>query len=118
MATVKQASLVQQQNSYATVLMTTNVVTLYTGPVILVGIHVSVALSAHACEIESVSGTSVLTIAASTAAGTNIDCFNMRLEEALIINPADAASAGTITVIYRPINPTFVDGQTVITPKA
>jgi hypothetical protein len=36
--TVKQAQLVQQQNLYAKVDMTTNTVTLYTGPVILVGI--------------------------------------------------------------------------------
>ncbi len=115
---VKQAQLVQFQNSHATVLMTTNVVTLYTGPVILVGIHVNVTMSAHVCEIESVSGTSVFTIAASTAAGTNIDCFSMRLEEALIVNPTDAATAGKITVIYRPVNPTFVDGLTVITPAS
>jgi hypothetical protein len=108
--TVKQAQLVQLQNDHATVLMTTNVVTLYTGPVILVGIHVNVALDANACEIESVSGTSVFTIAASTAAGTNIDCFSMRLEEALIVNPADAAASGQITVIFRPVNPSFVDG--------
>ena len=112
----KQAQMVQQQTDYATVLMTTNTTTVYTGPVILVGIHVNIALDANACEIESVAGTSVFTIAASTAAGTNIDCFSMRLNEALIVNPADAAASGKITVCYRPVNPDFVDGLTAITP--
>ena len=106
----KQAQMVQQQTDHATVLMTTNTTTVYTGPVILVGIHVNVALDGNACEIESVAGTSVFTIAASTAAGTNIDCFSMRLNEALIVNPADAAASGQITVCYRPVNPDFVDG--------
>jgi hypothetical protein len=114
--TVKQATLVQQQNLFATVDMTTNTTTVYTGPVILVGIHVNIALDANACEIEQVAGTSVFTIAASTAAGTNINCFNMRLEKALIVNPADAAASGQITVVYRPVNPTHVDGLTVIGP--
>ena len=114
--TVKQATLVQQQNLYATVNMTTNTQTIYTGPCILVGIHVNIALDGNACEIEEVAGTSIFTIAASTAAGTNIDCFNMRLETALIVNPADAAASGQITVIYRPVNPTHVDGLTVIGP--
>ena len=118
MAVVKQAQLVQQQNSYATVDMTTNTVTLHTGPVILVAIHVNVALSAHICEIESVAGTTIFTLAASTAAGTNIDCFSMRIEEGLIINPTDAADAGQITVVYRPVNPSFIDGLTAITPAS
>ena len=118
MSVVKQAQLVQQQNQFLRVDMTDNTTTVYTGPCVLVGIHVNIALSANACEIEEVAGTSIFTLAASTAAGTNIDCFSMRLDTALIVNPADAAASGQITVVYRPVNPTFLDGTTSITPAS
>ncbi len=49
------------------------------------------------------------------AANTNLQFPGIRLENGLIVNPNDA-STGNITVFYRPVNPSFVDGLTAITP--
>ncbi len=110
----KQAKLVQTQNEYAVVNVATDSTTVYTGPCILYGIYVNTVLSAHPCPI--VDGTTtVLTLAASLAAGTAEPYPGIRFETSLIVDP-DNAGTGNITVIYRPVNPSFVDGLTAITP--
>jgi len=102
----RDALLVHEECEHTVVNMTDNTTTVFTGPCVLLGIHVNITLSANACEIENVAGTSVFTLAASTAAGTNIHCHGMRFDDALIVNPADAATLSiadgeTVKVISR-----------------
>lgn len=73
--------------------------TVSAGPAILFGIHVGVALSAHTVDIED-GATVKLTLAASTAAGTQINCHGLLCNTSLIVNPNDS-STGTITVFYK-----------------
>ena len=72
-----------------------------TGATLLMGIHVNVVMSAHAVTIDD-GTTAVMTLAASTAAGTNINCFGTLFSGTLEVNPNNS-STGTITVFYRPI---------------
>jgi len=97
--------LVHDECEHTIVNMTDNTTTVNTGPTLLMGIHVNIVLSANACEIENVAGTTVLTLAASLAANTNLDFHGLRFPDALIINPADAAASGQITVLWRKVNP-------------
>lgn len=110
----KQAALVQTQNDYLVVDVADNLTTVYTGPCMLYGIYVNTVLSAHACPIQD-GTTAVITLIASLAAGTNLEFPGIRFETSLVVDPNDAGT-GNITVIYRPVNPSFVDGQTSITP--
>ena len=104
--TVKQANLVQVQNDYAVVDVADNSTTVFTGPCILYGIFVNTVLSAHTCLIADGS-TTVITLAASTAANSNFDFQGIRFETSLVVDPNDAGTGG-ITVFYRPVNPTHV----------
>ncbi len=112
----KQAFLVQTQNDYLVVDVADNSTTVYTGPCMLYGIYVNTVLSAHAVPIQD-GTTAVITLIASLAAGTNLEFPGIRFEESLIVDPNDAGT-GNITVIYRPVNPAFVDGLTAITPAS
>ena len=71
-------------------------------------------LSAHIVLIQDGS-TKVASMPSATAAGTDNDYHSLRLETSLVINP-DNSSTGSLLVMYRPVNPSFVDGLTVIAP--
>jgi len=112
----KQAQAVQVQCEHTVVNMTDNTTTVYTGSCYLVAIYVNIVLSANACEVENVAGTSVATLVASLAAATMLDFHGLHFPDALIINPADAAASGQILVMWRKHNPDTVDALTTITP--
>jgi heme/copper-type cytochrome/quinol oxidase subunit 1 len=80
-----------------------NATTVYNGPCIVYGIFVNTVLSAHACPILD-GTTTVLTLPASLAAGTNIPLPGIRFNTSLIVDPNDAATGG-IVIAYRPVNP-------------
>ena len=103
--TTRNGLLVHEECEFTVVDMTTNVVTLNTGPTLLMFIHVNIILSANACDIENISGTPAITLAASLAAGTHLEFHGARFEDALIVNPADAAASGQIIVGWRKVNP-------------
>lgn len=86
---------------YAVVNVADNSTTVYNGPALLFGVYVNTALSAHALPIVDGS-TTVVSIAASAAVGTNITFPGIRFETSLIVDPNDAAT-GSVTVAYRPI---------------
>ena len=106
----KQAQIVQNQSDYAVVSVTDNTTTVYTGPCMLTGIYVNTTLSAHVCPVTD-GATTVVSIAASAAAGTSIQYPGISFGTSLIVNPNDSGT-GSITVAYRPVNPAFVDGLT------
>ena len=110
----KQAQLVQTQNDYAVVNVADDITTVYTGPVMLYGIYVNTVLSTHVLPIQD-GTTAVITLPIDLAAGTNLGFPGIRFETSLVVDP-DNAATGNITVIYRKVNPDFVDGLTAITP--
>ena len=83
--------------------LSTNDTEIHAGPVQLVGVHVHTTLSAHDCPLKDggTSGTELLNIPASTAAGTWIEGGNMRFDTTLHIDPNDSAT-GQVTVVYTP----------------
>jgi len=85
---------------YQSVDCSTDSTTVYAGPCLLRGVIVSVGLSAHLVLIKDGS-TTVAGLAASAAAGTNLNCYDMRLVTSLVVDP-DNSSTGTITVVYKP----------------
>jgi len=93
--------LTHTECKYAVVNVADNTTTVYDGPALLFGVYVNTALSANALPIQD-DATTVVTIAASAAVGTNITFPGIRFETKLIVNPDDAAT-GSITVAYRPI---------------
>ena len=114
MGVVKQAQLVQTQNDYAVVSAVDNTTTVYTGPVMVYGVYINTVLSAQVLLLKD-GATTVITIPASAAAGTHFPLPGIRFETSLIVDPDDSAT-GNITVAFRPVNPSFVDGLTTITP--
>ena len=110
----KQAQLIQTQCDYAVVNLADDTTTVYTGPVMLYGIYVNTVLTAQVCPIQD-GATAIITLIASAAAGTNLTFPGIRFNTSLIVNP-DNIATGNITVIYRKVNPDFVDGFTAITP--
>jgi len=86
---------------YSVVNVADNTTTVYDGPALLFGVYVNTALSANALPIQD-SSTTVVSIAASAAVGTNITFPGIRFETSLIVNPDDAAT-GSVTIAYRPI---------------
>ena len=111
----KQAQLFHTQNDYLVVDIADDITTVYTGPCMLYGIYVNTVLSAHAVPIQD-GTTAVITLISTLAAGTNLEFPGIRFETSLVVDPNNAGT-GNITVIYRPVNPSFVDGLTSITPK-
>ena len=112
----KRAMLVQQQCDYAVVGVADNVTTVYTGPCVLYGVYVNTVLSAHALPIQD-GTTAVITLPASTAAGTMKLLPGIRFDTSLVVDPNDAAT-GNVTIIYRKVNPDSVDGLVGITPAS
>src|SRR5690242_9946119 len=101
----RQSMLVNSECEYAVVDVADNSTTVFTGPCVLMGVYVNTALSAHALPIADGS-TTVVTIAASAAAGTNTTFPGIRFNTSLIVDPNDSAT-GSVTVAYRPVNPTI-----------
>ena len=87
---------------YAVVDVSVNSTTVYTGPCLLYGVYVNTALSAQALPIADGS-TTVVSIAASAAVGTNITFPGIKFDTSLVVDPNDAAT-GSVTVAYLPIN--------------
>ena len=112
----KQAQLTQTQNDYAVVPIADDTTTVYTGACMIYGVYINTILSAQVLPIKD-GTTTVITIPASAAAGTHFPLPGIRFETSLIVDP-DNAATGNITVAYRPVNPSFVDGLTSITPQS
>lgn len=70
-------------------------------PAILLGVYVNVVMSAHAVTIGDATTTKI-TLPASTAAGTNMNCYGATFGTSIVVTP-NASSTGTITVFYRQI---------------
>jgi hypothetical protein len=78
-----------------------NDATVITGPCLLLGIFVNIVMSAHAVTVGD-DTTTKITLPASTAAGTNMNCYGAVFSSNITVTP-NASSTGTITVFYRPI---------------
>lgn len=103
--TVKDASkLAHTETVYSVVDVANNDTTVYSGPCLLFGVYVNTALSAHANPFKDggTSGTTVVTLPASAAAGAMYSFPGIRFETSLVFDPDDSAT-GNITVAYRPI---------------
>ena len=70
-------------------------------PSLLLGVYVDVVMSAHTVTISD-GGVTKITLAASTAAGTNINCYAGVFSSDITVTP-NVSSTGTITVFYRPL---------------
>lgn len=87
----------------ATTVDTSNdTVTIYTGPVLLMGVYVNTVLSAHTVVIQDGS-TAVVTLPASLAAGSERFFYGARFMTSLVVNPDDS-STGNITVFWKPLS--------------
>lgn len=85
----------------AVVDLATDSTLVFNGPCLLVGVYVNTVLSAHACPIQD-DATAVVTLIASLAAGSQVDCRGVKLSTSLVVNPDDIAT-GNITVFYIPL---------------
>ena len=83
----------------AVVDLSTDSTTVYSDKVILRGISVNVALSAHACPITDGS-TTLFQVPSAASVGQWIECGDSRMAT-LVVDP-DNAATGTITVVYKP----------------
>jgi hypothetical protein len=99
----RQASRVHTECDYAVVDVSTDSTTVFTGPCILYGIYVNTVLSAHVLPMLD-GATTVVSVPASTAAGTSILYPGIRFDTSLIVDP-DNAATGSITIAYRRVNP-------------
>lgn len=68
-------------------------------PAVLLGVYVNVAMSAHAALIKD-NATTKITLPASTAAGTKIDCHSGLFATNITVESNDSGT-GTITVFWR-----------------
>lgn len=93
--------LTHTETLYAVVDVSVDSTTVYNGPALLFGVYVNTALSAHALPIKDGS-TTVVSIAASAAAGVNTTLPGIRFETSLVVDP-DNSATGSVTVAYRPI---------------
>ena len=78
-----------------------NSTTVSAAPAVLLGIYVNTVLSAHTVLITDAAVTK-LTLPASMAAGTKIDCHSALFATSLIVNPDDS-STGEIVVFWREV---------------
>lgn len=100
--TVKDASRLAHVESYYSVVdVNADSTTVYSGPCLLLGVYVNTQLSAHALPIKDGS-TTVVSIAASAAVGTNQTFPGIRFETSLVVDP-DNSGSGSVTVAYRPL---------------
>lgn len=76
--------------------------TINDGPTILGKVYVDTVMSAHACPFLD-GATTVFSMVASLAAGTNFSAMEgTRFETSLIVNSNDAAT-GTLVIQWRPL---------------
>jgi hypothetical protein len=68
-------------------------------PALLLGVHVIVAMSAHAAIIKD-SATAKITLPASTAAGYNIDCQGATFATNITVE-SDNSGTGTLLIFWR-----------------
>lgn len=101
--TTRNGRLTHDECDMATVSVSDDTTTVFTGPCIVYGVYVDTVLSPHVLVIQDGS-TPVLKIPASTAAGTFIEFPGIQFNTSLIVNPNDAAS-GVISIDYRTVNP-------------
>ena len=85
---------------YTVVDVSDNSTTVYANPCLLKGVIVTTALSAHVCPIQD-DTVAVATLPASAAAGTQIDCYGVKILTSLVVDPNDSGT-GMITVIWKP----------------
>lgn len=70
-------------------------------PALLFGIYVNTVMSAHTVTLnDGVGGTALVTIPASTAAGTKINFNGIKFNTGLYLTP-NASSTGSITLEWR-----------------
>ena len=87
---------------YAVVDTSTDSTTVSAVPTIVFGVFVNTVLSAHTVILKD-NATSVITLPASLAAGTNLQWPNgIRFETSFVVDP-DNSSTGNITVLYKAI---------------
>ena len=70
-------------------------------PAYLMGVYVNVVLSAHAALVKDDSTTKI-TLPASTAAGTKIDCHSATFATNITMESDDAAT-GSVTIFWRAV---------------
>lgn len=68
-------------------------------PALLLGVYVIVGMSAHAAIIKD-SATAIITLPASTAAGTQIDCKGATFATNITVE-SDNSGTGTLLVFWR-----------------
>lgn len=83
---------------YSVVDVATNSTTVVSSSARLYGIYVNTALSAHALPIQD-NTTAIITIPASTAAGTLYEFPGVLFSTSLVVDPNDAAT-GNVTLFY------------------
>lgn len=93
--------MVHTESLYAVVDVSDNSTTVFSGPCLLFGVYVNTGLSAHVLPIKDDSAT-VVSIAASAAAGTNTTFPGIRFLTSMVVDPNDSAT-GSVTIAYRPI---------------
>jgi len=89
----------------AVVDLSTDSTTVYTGAGRLIGLVCANDISAHDVLVND-NATLMAGVAASSPAGTSIDCFGMPFSTSLVVDP-DNLATGTLTVIFEPDH----DGQ-------
>jgi hypothetical protein len=89
---------------FTSVNLATDVTVVTTRPAKLLGAYVTTAMSAQACPIEDGGGTVVAALPASSAVGSDINCYGVVMS-GITVNPDDAAT-GVITVIYEILDKT------------
>lgn len=101
--TIKDASRMHHSEcTYAVIDTSTDSTTVSSVPTLVFGVFVNTVLSAHTVLLVDGS-TTVITLPASLAAGTNIHWPNgIRFATSLIVDP-DNSSTGNITVLYKPL---------------
>jgi hypothetical protein len=96
----KNSDAVPNEWYYASVDLANDVTTIAAVPCLLAGWNVNTGISAHPCPIED-NSVVVVSIPASTAAGSYRDMFRpIRTTTNLVVNP-DNSATGIVTIIYR-----------------
>lgn len=84
---------------YSVIDTSTDTVTVFSGPCRIWGVFVNTVLSAHTVILKD-DTTSIVTLPASLAAGTNIELPGIPCATSFIVDP-DNSSTGNITVFYE-----------------
>ena len=85
--------------SYKVIDTSDNTNTALNAPGYIYGVSINTTLSAHTVVIKDATA-ALLTIPASTAAGTNFQLFGVYCATSIIVDPDDS-STGSLTIFYR-----------------